>query len=169
MRTKLLSIATFSLVAILIVASQTIPDGAGGEIQFTGVPTGTISTNGTLVASNLSSGTYTSTQVDSAPDFELTAVEFDDGDSATPSSGDPATRTAVFNPDPGETVRCLLTNETFENTSVAGNSGGTMGSSPGDGGQNDPTGGRNPFENPAQDLEGVTCTVHRPFEMFYTG
>ena len=94
----------------LVVAGRTIPDGVGGSFQFTGVPSGTIPSNGTLVVSNLTPGTYTTTEVDPAPDFDMTAVECDDGASVTASSGDPATRTAVFNLDPGEMVVCTFTN-----------------------------------------------------------
>ncbi len=42
------------------------------------------------------------------PDYEVAAVDCDDGASAHPSSGDPIGRAAYFRPDPGETVRCTL-------------------------------------------------------------
>jgi hypothetical protein len=141
-----------------VIAGQTIPDGSDGTLQFTGVPTGTISSNGTLVVANLKPGTYTSTEVDPAPDFDLTAVECDDGASASPSSGDPATRSAIFNIDPGETVTCTFTNENkLESTPVAAGSSGGPGDQ--DGGQSssespgDLGGGLNPFEGSGGDLE----------------
>jgi hypothetical protein len=94
----------------LVVASRTIPDGAPGQIQFTGVPSGTIPTHGTLVVSNLEPGTYTTTEADPAPNFNLGSVDCDDGASSNSSSGDPSTRSAVFNLDPGEFVTCTFTN-----------------------------------------------------------
>jgi hypothetical protein len=140
----------------LVITSKTNPEGSSGNIQFTGVPTGTISANGTLVVANLTPGTYTSTEVDPAPDFELTAVECDDGDSPTASSGDPSTRTAVFNLDPGETVNCTFTNTTPEAISDVGTPvvGGSPGNGNGEGdGNGDGIGGENPFITPDEDLE----------------
>jgi len=136
----------------LVIASETIPDGAEGEFQFTGVPTGTVSGNGTLVASNLTPGTYSSTERDPAPEFELTAVACDDDN----SSGDAQTRTAVFNLDPGETVRCLFTNArpgaVVTPTVTAG--GTAAGGGDGDGSDGAPTGeGVNPFEEPDEAFE----------------
>jgi hypothetical protein len=102
--------ADASDVGTIIIESETIPPGQSGAFQFTGVPSGTVPSGGTLVVSNLEPGTYTSTEVNPAPDFEVTAIDCDDGASATPSSGDPGTRSAIFNLDPGETVRCTFTN-----------------------------------------------------------
>jgi hypothetical protein len=142
----------------LVVASQTVPDGTEGTFQFTGVPTGTITSNGTLVASNLTPGTYTTTEVDPAPDFELTAVECDDGGSATASSGDPQSRTAVFNLDPGEMVRCSFTNSipgaaiTPTLTAGGANSGSSTGGEGPSSGSGPGGGGINPFDNPGQIL-----------------
>ncbi|MDX1614519.1 MAG: hypothetical protein R3300_09430 [Candidatus Promineifilaceae bacterium] len=138
----------------LVVASETVPDGAAGDFLFTGVPSGTVSANGTLVAANLTPGTYTTTESDPAPEFELTAVECDDEASASPSSGDASTRTAVFNLDPGETVRCLFTNAqpgaTVTPTITAG--GATAGG-PGTGQDGGSDGdGINPFVDPDADF-----------------
>ena len=94
----------------LVISAVTVPAAQAGSFTFTGVPSGTISVENTLVVADLTPGTYTTTQVDPAPDFDLTAVECDDGDSATPSSGDAQTRTAVLNLDPGETINCTFTN-----------------------------------------------------------
>ena len=95
----------------LVIAGRTEPDGAAGQVRYTGVPSGTIPANdGTLVVANLQPGTYTSTQVDPAPEFDLTAVDCDDGASATTSAGDPGTRSAIFNLDPGEMVTCTFVN-----------------------------------------------------------
>jgi hypothetical protein len=151
-----------------VIASSTVPQDAEGTFQYTGVPTGTVSSNGTLVASNLTPGTYTTTQVDPAPDFELEEVLCDDAASATTSSGDPQTRTAIFNLDPGETVRCSFTNvapgAVFTPTTMVG-SGSTDGSngSSGDGG--DASGdGINPFDNPEEYLEDFPLPEDLPEE-----
>ncbi len=137
-----------------VVASQVVPEGASASFQFTGVPSGTISGNGNLVVANLSPGTYTTTEVDPAPEFELTAVECDDGGSGTPSSGDAQSRTAVFNIDAGETVTCLFTNEmpgaVVTPTLTAGGSGSGGPTGPGSG--SGPVTGINPFENPGEYL-----------------
>lgn len=140
----------------LVIASETVPDGAAGAFQFTGVPTGTVSGNGTLVAANLTPGTYSSTERDPAPEFELTSVQCDDDN----SSGDASTRTAVFNLDPGETVRCLFTNArpgavvTPTVTAGGATTGGGEGSEGGQGAEGaPPADGINPFEDPDEAFE----------------
>ena len=135
----------------LAIAGQTLPEGASGTFQFTGVPSGTIPANGTLVVSGLSPGTYSSTQVDPAPDFELTSVDCDDGGSATPSDGDASTRTAVFNLDPGEMATCTFTNEEVgvvvsPTVTAGGDAGG------GDTDSDPDPGGTNPFDSPDEEL-----------------
>jgi len=90
----------------IIVEKQTSPDGAEGEFDFSGDAEGTIGDNGTIVVSNLQPGTYTSTEADPTPDFDLTSIICDD----TNSSGDLGARTATFELDPGETVTCTFTN-----------------------------------------------------------
>jgi hypothetical protein len=142
----------------LVVAGEAIPADSSGTFQFTGVPTGTISSNGTLVATDLEPGTYTTTEVDPTPDFELTSVECDDGSSASPSNGDAQTRTAVFNLDPGETVTCTFVNAqpgAATPAAIAGGSTASGGTQPAvtdsPGGIN-PAAGANPFENPDLDL-----------------
>ncbi|MFN2183651.1 MAG: hypothetical protein ACK2UU_06660 [Anaerolineae bacterium] len=142
----------------LIVASQVSPDGAEGSFLFTGVPSGTISAGGTLVASNLKPGSYTTTERDPGPDFDLAAVECDDSSSATPSSGDSSTRSAVFNLDPGETIRCLFANaliEAEEPISTAGGAageGGISGEGSSGSGAEAPA-GINPFDDPGAYLK----------------
>jgi hypothetical protein len=103
----------------LVVATNTNPEGEDGVFQFTGVPQGTIPANGTLVVSLLQPGTYTTTQIDPEPNFDISRVVCDDEKSQIPSSGDPATRTAVYNLDPGEMVTCTFTN-TKRGTAVIG-------------------------------------------------
>jgi hypothetical protein len=146
-----------------VVASEVIPDGDGASFLFTGVPSGTIPGNGTLVVANLSPGTYSTTEADPAPEFELTAVECDDGGSAAASSGDPQTRTAVFNIDPGETVTCLFTNQIpgaiVTPTLTAG--GATSGGNPTGPGPG-PGSGINPFENPSEHLPNFPLPSELP-------
>lgn len=127
----------------VIITVETEPAGQGGVFQFTGVPTGTISAATTLVVTDLESGTYTTTEVDPAPDFELTAVECDDGESATASGGDAATRSAIYNLDAGETVRCVFRHEVVGETNAGG---------PGSGSGGSPAGVTNPFDDPDRDL-----------------
>ncbi len=142
----------------IVLASQTIPDGSAGTFQFTGVPSGTVPSGGTLVVSNLEPGTYTSTEVNPAPDFEVTAIDCDDSASATPSSGDPGTRSANFNLDPGEMVTCTFTNTELRSvvtsTATAGGITGCGTSSAEGGNSNDDSsnGGTNPFDDPGNDL-----------------
>ena len=94
----------------IIVEKQTAPDGAPGSFGFSGDAAGSIGDNGTIVVSDLVPGTYTSVEADPAPDFDLGAINCDDGASGTASSGDVGTRTATFRLDPGETVKCTFTN-----------------------------------------------------------
>ncbi len=89
---------------------QTSPDGAAGSFTFTGDAAGSIGDSGTITVSNLVPGTYTSTEADPKPSFDLGAIVCDDGQSATPSTVNLATRLATFKLDPGETVTCVFTN-----------------------------------------------------------
>lgn len=93
-----------------VVVADTVPESAAGTFLFTGVPSGTVPTEGTLVVANLPPGTYTTTEADPAPQFDLLEIRCDDGGSATISSGDPQTRSAIFNIDPGEMVTCVFVN-----------------------------------------------------------
>jgi hypothetical protein len=134
----------------IVVTAEVTPESATGSFQYTGVPSGTISPGGALVVADLVPGTYTTTEVDPAPDFELTEITCDDGDSATASSGEPTTRSAVLNLDAGETVRCTFRHEAADPGPVTGGDG-TGSSSDGDG-EGTPGDGTNPFEDPDSDL-----------------
>jgi hypothetical protein len=136
----------------LVVAVETDPEDAAGTFQFTGVPSGTVSAGGTLVVANLTPGTYTSTEVDPEPDFELTAVECDDGESSTASSGDATTRSAVFNLDGGETVSCTFVHSRAEDADPSAGTGTPGEGAPGEG-EEGPGTGLNPFEDPDDSLE----------------
>lgn len=94
----------------IIVKKVTNPTGAAGSFTFTGDASGPIGDGGAITVSSLQPGTYTSTEADPTPSFDLTAIGCDDGSSATPSTGSIATRTATFKVDPGETVTCTFTN-----------------------------------------------------------
>jgi hypothetical protein len=92
--------------ARLIVEKQTDPDGASGSFTFTGTAAGTISDGGNIPVGNLVPGTYTSTENNPAPNFDLTSIVCNDGN----STGDVPSRTATFRLEPGETVKCTFTN-----------------------------------------------------------
>ncbi len=94
----------------IIVRKETFPPTSPGSFIFTGDAAGTISHGQEIPVGNLPPGTYTSTENNPAPAYQLTSIVCDDGASATPSSGNVGTRTATFNVDPGETVKCTFTN-----------------------------------------------------------
>ncbi len=97
---------TNTKLAKLVVEKQTSPDGASGSFSFSGAVSGSIGDGGTIASGFLTPGTYTVTEADPAPPFDLGAIVCDDQN----SSGDVATRTATFRLDPGETVTCTFTN-----------------------------------------------------------
>ncbi|MBC8450276.1 MAG: hypothetical protein H8D78_21290 [Chloroflexi bacterium] len=90
----------------IIVQKQTDPDGAAGSFTFSGHAAGAISDGGTIVVSNLLPGAYTTAEADPGPDFELTAITCNDGN----STGNLDTRTATFVVEAGETVKCTFSN-----------------------------------------------------------
>ena len=93
----------------IIVEKQTI--GGDGNFSFSGAAAGTISNGGQIVVLNLvPNASYTVTETDPMPYFDLTAITCDDNSSATPSSWDVPARTATFEVDPGEEVKCTFTN-----------------------------------------------------------
>jgi len=94
----------------IIIRVETMPADMAAPFTFSGQPRGSLSGEETLVLSNLDAGSYSSSQADPGPDFIVTAVSCDDGESATPSQGSAASRTAVFNLDPGEIVTCTFIN-----------------------------------------------------------
>ena len=54
----------------IIITVDTEPAGQAGSFTFTGVPSGTLTSDSTLVVADLAPGTYTTTQVDPAPQFD---------------------------------------------------------------------------------------------------
>ena len=95
----------------IIVAKVTDPSpNTVDSFTFTGDAAGSIKDGETIEVDDLSAGTYTSTEGDPTPGFDLTSIACDDGGSATPSTTSLGTRTATFELDPGETVTCTFTN-----------------------------------------------------------
>ncbi|MBO1269801.1 MSCRAMM family protein [Arthrobacter cavernae] len=92
--------------ATLVVEKQTLPDGLATLFTFTGDVAGSIADNGTITVPNVVPGTYTSTENDPTPGFDLTSIVCDDSN----STGNVATRTATFIAAAGETVKCTFTN-----------------------------------------------------------
>ncbi len=149
----------------IIVEKQTDPDGVPGNFTFSGDAAGTISDGGQIVVSDLAPGTYTSTEADPTPGFDLTAITCDDGSSATPSTWLVGTRTAWFKLDPGETVKCTFTNMRQFTLTVnkAGTCPGTVTS--------DPAGiscGADCTENYVEDTV-VTLRAHPGVQSFFVG
>ena len=90
----------------IIVEKQTSPDGAAGSFAFTGDAAGSIGDGGQIVVDDLLPGTYTSTEGDPTPPFDLGSIACDDGN----STGNVGTLTATFHLEAGETVKCTFTN-----------------------------------------------------------
>ncbi|MEK6721326.1 MAG: hypothetical protein AABZ33_11750, partial [Chloroflexota bacterium] len=90
----------------IIIEKQTNPDGATGSFGFTGEIVTSLSDNGTAEKGNLVPGQYTVTESDPIPGFDLGAIVCDDSN----STGNVGTRTATFNLEAGETVKCTFTN-----------------------------------------------------------
>ena len=91
--------------ATIIVEKLTDPGGAPDAFSFTGDVAGSITGGQTLTTQRLSPGQYQS--IESAADgWDLTSVTCDDDNSL----GDTVTRTATFNAEAGETVKCTFTN-----------------------------------------------------------
>jgi hypothetical protein len=159
----------------IIVKKATNPVGAAGSFTFTGDAAGSIGDGGTITVNQLPPGTYTSTESDPTPAFDLAGLSCNDGASPTVSTVSLATRTVTFRVDPGETVTCTFINRqrgtliVKKVTNPVGSPGtfaftGDVAGSIGDGGtitanqlspgtytstESDPT--------PAFDLSGLSC------------
>lgn len=94
----------------IVVKKATDPPGAAGSFTYTGDAAGTIGDGGSITVTDLVPGTYTSTEADPTPDFDLVSIVCDDAAGPTDSTGSVSTRTATFRLDPGETVTCTFTN-----------------------------------------------------------
>jgi hypothetical protein len=91
----------------IIVEKQTDPDGVDKIFTFTGDAAGPISDNGQIVVGNLPPGTYTSQETVPGGWWSLINIECDDDN----STGDVDTRTATFQLEAGETVKCTFYNK----------------------------------------------------------
>jgi hypothetical protein len=69
-----------------------------------------LSDDGVKTVSHVLPGSYSVTEDDPAPAYDLTGLACDDGASRTPSTTSKQARTATIAVDPGETVRCVFTN-----------------------------------------------------------
>jgi plastocyanin len=94
----------------IVVEKQTEPHGASGTFEFSddiGAPlTFSLSDDGIQPFTNVVSGTYTITETNPTPAFDLTDITCSDGD----SSGDAGTGVATVNLQAGETVTCTFKN-----------------------------------------------------------
>lgn len=121
-----------------------------GSFQFTGTPSGSVAAGGTLSAPSLSPGSYATTAAGAA---QLLSVTCDDAASGTPSVGDPATRSATFNIEAGETVTCTFTytqpqsQQTEQEAPTAAEA---------------PPAGVNPFETPDEGFEDFPVPGNLP-------
>jgi hypothetical protein len=101
------------LPATIIVEKQTNPDGAPDNFGFSGDAAGHIKDGEQIVVGNLLPGTYTARETASRV-WSLTSIVCDDGN----SSGDVNTRTATFQLEAGETVKCTFTNTLRRSTII---------------------------------------------------
>ena len=94
----------------IIIEKQTDPDGAAGGFTFTAerLTTGNFGLfdNGATTFSNVAPGTYNVREANPGPNFGLTSIQCDDGN----STGNLETRTATIRVQAGETVRCVFGN-----------------------------------------------------------
>jgi len=90
----------------IFVSNQTDPDGATGTFFYTGAASGDMTDNGQLAVANIPPGTYTVTESDPYPNFNLTEITCNDNN----STGDLPARTATFRLEAGETITCVFTN-----------------------------------------------------------
>ncbi len=97
----------------IIVEKQVLPNGHGQTFNFSGEVNGTLGDEDTL-KKDVNPGTYTvSESLFSTSGYKLKSIVCDDGQSTNPSTGDIQTGVATFKVEPGETVRCVFTNEMF--------------------------------------------------------
>jgi uncharacterized repeat protein (TIGR01451 family) len=116
-------------VGTIIVEKRTIePENPGTQFDFIGDAAGTIVHGGQIVVTDLPPGTYTSTEQPKVF-WDLIAIECDDADSS--GDPDPGTRTATFQVEAGETVKCVFTNTAETDFGDAPDSYGTLRASDG--------------------------------------
>ena len=84
---------------------EKVMEGGQSTFDFSGTPSGSISTSGGTITTSVEEGTYTSTEA-AKDGWELVSIVCSDSN----STGNVSTRTATFVAAPGETVRCVFTN-----------------------------------------------------------
>ncbi len=94
----------------IVIEKQTDPDGATDTFDFTDTITTpftfSLADGDTQPFTNVVSGTYTVTETNVAPGFDLSDITCSDSD----SSGNPTTGVASISLQPGEMVTCTFTN-----------------------------------------------------------
>lgn len=89
----------------IIVEKQTLPDGDEQLFAFEGDLAGNIS-DGLTLEMSVAPGVYTSTELDNLDNWDLVSISCNDNN----SEGSLENRTATFNVEAGETVKCVFTN-----------------------------------------------------------
>lgn len=89
----------------IIVEKQTLPDGDAQLFTFEGDLAGNIS-DGLTLEMSVAPGVYTSTELDNLDNWDLVSISCNDNN----SEGSLENRTATFNVEAGETVKCVFTN-----------------------------------------------------------
>lgn len=87
---------------------------ANVKFSFIGAVEGTVSPGESLESSGLDAGRHSASQPAPSPWLTLVDVTCDDQQSASPSTGSAAMRTANFHIDDGETVTCTFVYDGFE-------------------------------------------------------
>jgi hypothetical protein len=91
----------------IIVKKVTEPTGTVDLFTFSGALSGQIADGGQITTGTLTPGTtYTVTEADPTPAYDLVGISCDDND----STGTVNTRTASYRLDAGETITCTFTN-----------------------------------------------------------
>lgn len=137
-----------SAVVRVIVQAPTAP----ASFDFTGTPSGSVVAGGSLAASSLSPGSYTSSQATAATQATLVGIVCDDAGSSAPSVGNVAMRSATFNIETNETVTCTFTYAPERDVREESQE---RGDSPSDA-------GTNPFTDPDGDFEDFPDPANLP-------
>ena len=92
-------------IGTIVVAKRTVPGSDSAQFAFSGDAAGSIGDGERITVAGLEPGSYRSTEAVPAG-WDLTSIACGDEN----SSGDPATGSATFNLEAGETVVCTFTN-----------------------------------------------------------
>ena len=105
----------------IIIEKQTLPDQDPQQFEFIGHPAGIVGDDGEL-SEDVEPGQYQSTET-IPQNWMIASMVCND----TNSSGDPQTGVVTFNVEPGETVRCIITNKKATHITVSKTSVGDVG------------------------------------------